>query len=112
GRVQGRCDPRRGKGSRGLSNRRHRKISVRRSRRMSQSAREEALLMTPIPANRAVLEAAMIEGRFVRATGRKAIGISTDRRAIVPGNAFVAIKGGHTHQKEAVDAGAVLLVAE
>ncbi len=45
-------------------------------------------MATPIPANRAALDASMIHGRVVRSSGRKAIGISTDSRAIVPGNAF------------------------
>jgi UDP-N-acetylmuramoyl-tripeptide--D-alanyl-D-alanine ligase len=73
-------------------------------------------MATPIPMNKSVLEAGMIGGRVVRSSGKKAIGISTDSRAIAAGNAFVAIRGatmdGHAHQKAAVDAGAVLLVAE
>jgi UDP-N-acetylmuramoyl-tripeptide--D-alanyl-D-alanine ligase len=83
---------------------------------VSSGVGEEAVLMaTPIPRNHATLDATMF-GHAVRSTGKKAVGISTDSRAIVRGNAFVAIKGatfdGHAHQKAAVDAGAVLLVAE
>src|SRR5205823_10967208 len=79
-------------------------------------ARQEALLMaTPIPQNHATLAATQV-GHPIRATGKQAIGITTDSRTIVRGNAFVAIKGatidGHAHQKAAVDAGAVLLIAE
>ena len=77
-------------------------------------------MATPIPANRARLDAAgaatQTGGRVVRSSLGAAVGISTDSRVIARGNAFVALRGatidGHEHQRAAVDAGAVLLVAE
>jgi UDP-N-acetylmuramoyl-tripeptide--D-alanyl-D-alanine ligase len=75
---------------------------------------------TPIPRNRASLDAfaaaAAMSGRTVRATGKHAVGVFSDSRAVVPGSAFVALRGerfdGHDHQKAAIEAGAVLVVAE
>lgn len=77
-------------------------------------------MATPIPANRAPLDAyaatAATGGRAVRASGKRATGVFSDSRAIVPGAAFVALRGerfdGHDHQQAALDAGAVLVVAE
>jgi UDP-N-acetylmuramoyl-tripeptide--D-alanyl-D-alanine ligase len=76
---------------------------------------------TPIGANEAVVDARAVaeaaRGRVVRATGaRVARGITTDSRAVVPGGAFVALRGevhdGHAFVGAAIDAGAALVVVE
>ncbi len=77
---------------------------------------------TPIPANTAPLTAwsaaAATGGRIVRARGdaEAARGITSDSRAVVPGNAFVALRGkrydGHNFLQSAVDSGAFLLIVE
>jgi UDP-N-acetylmuramoyl-tripeptide--D-alanyl-D-alanine ligase len=76
---------------------------------------------TPIAPNRAPVDARAVAaatgGRVVRAQeGRVAHGVTTDSRAVVPGGAFVALKGeahdGHAFVGEAVEAGAVLVVVE
>jgi UDP-N-acetylmuramoyl-tripeptide--D-alanyl-D-alanine ligase len=78
-------------------------------------------MATPIPANRATFDAnAMAQatgGRVVRQTeGRVAVGVTTDSRTVVPGCAFVALRGeshdGHAFLGAAVDAGATLVLAE
>ena len=78
-------------------------------------------MATPIGANRAAVDARGVAettgGRVVRATaGRVARGVTTDSRAVVPGGAFVALRGekhdAHTFVGAAVDAGAVLVVVE
>src|SRR5436190_24073621 len=59
-------------------------------------------MATPIPANRAEVR------------GRR--GITTDSRAVIAGNAFVALRGerfdGHAFLDQAMDRGATLLVVE
>jgi UDP-N-acetylmuramoyl-tripeptide--D-alanyl-D-alanine ligase len=77
---------------------------------------------TPIPANTAPLTvwaaAAATGGRIVRARddGEAARGITTDSRAVLPGNAFVALRGkhydGHDFLSSAVESGARLLIVE
>jgi UDP-N-acetylmuramoyl-tripeptide--D-alanyl-D-alanine ligase len=76
---------------------------------------------TPIGANRAAVEARGVAeatgGRVVRATaGRVARGVTTDSRAVVPGGAFVALRGekhdAHAFVGAAIDAGAALVVVE
>jgi UDP-N-acetylmuramoyl-tripeptide--D-alanyl-D-alanine ligase len=76
---------------------------------------------TPIGKNSAPLDARAAAdatgGRIVRETpGRTARGVTTDSRAVVPGGAFVALRGdrhdAHAFLGAAVDAGAVLLVVE
>jgi UDP-N-acetylmuramoyl-tripeptide--D-alanyl-D-alanine ligase len=76
---------------------------------------------TPIGANRAAVDARAVAeatgGRVVRATaGRVARGVTTDSRAVVPGGAFVALRGethdGHAFVGGAIDAGAALVVVE
>jgi UDP-N-acetylmuramoyl-tripeptide--D-alanyl-D-alanine ligase len=75
---------------------------------------------TPIPANRAPLEAraaAEATGGVVGArAGRVARGVTTDSRAVTPGCAFVALRGlehdGHAYLDAAIEAGAVLVVVE
>jgi len=77
---------------------------------------------TPIPANTAPLTvwsaAAATGGRIVRARGdaQTARGIASDSRAVLPGNAFVALRGkrydGHDFLKSAVERGAFLLIVE
>lgn len=78
-------------------------------------------MATPIGSNRARLDAhAAAEatgGCPARVTsGREATGITTDSRAVVPGCAFVALRGethdGHAFVQKAIDAGAVLVVVE
>lgn len=77
-------------------------------------------MATPIPPNHAPLDAcaaaAATGGSAVRASGKRAAGVFSDSRAVVPGAAFVALHGehfdGHDHQQAALDAGAVLVVAE
>ena len=77
-------------------------------------------MATPIPKNAAPLDAftaaAATGGRALRATGKRATGVFSDSRAIGPGAAFVALRGerfdGHDHQQAAIDAGAVLVLAE
>lgn len=78
-------------------------------------------MATPIGANTAILDARTVAaatgGRIVRATeGRVARGVTTDSRAVVPGGAFVALRGerfdGHTFVVGAVEAGAALVVVE
>jgi UDP-N-acetylmuramoyl-tripeptide--D-alanyl-D-alanine ligase len=76
---------------------------------------------TPIGTNEATLDTPSVAedtgGRVVRATGaRVARGVTTDSRAVVPGGAFVALRGerhdGHDFTQAAIDAGAVLVVVE
>ena len=76
-------------------------------------------MATPIGSNRATLDAAsaarVADGSVARAAGgRRAIGITTDSRAVVPGGAFVALAGekhdGHDFLAPAIEAGAVLVV--
>jgi UDP-N-acetylmuramoyl-tripeptide--D-alanyl-D-alanine ligase len=76
---------------------------------------------TPIGPNEATLDASTVAehagGRVVRSTdGRVARGITTDSRAVVPGGAFLALRGerhdGHDFVQAAIGAGAVLLVVE
>lgn len=77
-------------------------------------------MATPIPPNRArttTWEVAAATGGAVaraRGDGALAIGITTDSRAVVPGAAFVALRGetfdGHDFLPEAIAAGATLLV--
>jgi UDP-N-acetylmuramoyl-tripeptide--D-alanyl-D-alanine ligase len=76
---------------------------------------------TPIGTNEATLDASSVVedagGRVVRATGgHVARGVTTDSRAVVPGGAFVALRGerhdGHDFTQAAIDAGAVLVVVE
>jgi UDP-N-acetylmuramoyl-tripeptide--D-alanyl-D-alanine ligase len=76
---------------------------------------------TPIAANRAVVDARAVAeatgGRVVHAqAGRVARGVTTDSRAVVPGGAFVALRGethdGHEFVGAAIDAGAALVVVE
>lgn len=78
-------------------------------------------MATPIGPNRARFDArAAAEatgGRPVRLTpGREAIGVTTDSRALVPGAAFVALRGekhdGHAFLPAAIEAGAVLVIVE
>jgi UDP-N-acetylmuramoyl-tripeptide--D-alanyl-D-alanine ligase len=78
-------------------------------------------MATPIGTNRAVFDArAAAEatgGRVTRAAaGRVARGVTSDSRAVVPGSAFVALRGerhdGHTFLGAALDAGASLVVVE
>jgi UDP-N-acetylmuramoyl-tripeptide--D-alanyl-D-alanine ligase len=76
---------------------------------------------TPIGANRAAVDARAVAeatgGRVVRSTaGRVARGVTTDSRAVVPGGAFVALRGekhdAHAFVGAAIDAGAALIVVE
>ena len=78
-------------------------------------------MATPIGTNQAVLDATSVAehtgGRVVRATeARVARGVTTDSRAVVPGGAFLALRGerhdGHDFVRAAIDAGAVLVVVE
>jgi UDP-N-acetylmuramoyl-tripeptide--D-alanyl-D-alanine ligase len=78
-------------------------------------------MATPIPPNRAALDAralaAATGGRVTRADGGGvAVGITTDSRAVTPGCAFVALRGashdGHAFVPAAVRAGATLVVVE
>jgi len=78
-------------------------------------------MATPIPTNRAELDAATaarVTGGSVAAShgARTARGITTDSRAVVTGGAFVALRGerydGHAFVDAAAAAGAVLLVVE
>jgi len=78
-------------------------------------------MATPIGANRAAVDARSAAeatgGRVVRSTaGRVAHGVTTDSRAVVPGGAFVALRGekhdGHAFVGAAIDAGAALVVVE
>jgi UDP-N-acetylmuramoyl-tripeptide--D-alanyl-D-alanine ligase len=79
-------------------------------------------LGTPIGANLARLDAlgaAEATGGHARIAGalpRVARGVTTDSRAVVPGCAFLALRGekhdGHAYFAAAIDAGAVLLVSE
>ncbi|HTQ41197.1 MAG TPA: UDP-N-acetylmuramoyl-tripeptide--D-alanyl-D-alanine ligase [Polyangiaceae bacterium] len=78
-------------------------------------------MATPIGSNRARLDARAAaeatRGRAVRLTpGREAVGVTTDSRAVTPGCAFVALRGethdGHGFLPAAMDAGAILVVAE
>jgi len=74
---------------------------------------------TPVPVNRAPLStwsaAAATGGWVARAgSGVRAVGITTDSRAVVEGGAFVALRGeahdGHDYLADAAGCGAVLLV--
>jgi UDP-N-acetylmuramoyl-tripeptide--D-alanyl-D-alanine ligase len=75
---------------------------------------------TPIPANTAEVTAwsaaAATGGRvaFIRGEGVVARGITSDSRAVLPGGAFVALRGehhdGHDYLEAALHAGAELLV--
>ena len=77
---------------------------------------------TPIPANIAPLTAwsaaAATGGRIVRVRddGEAALGITSDSRAVLPGNAFVALRGerydGHDFLPSALESGARLLIVE
>ncbi|MFI5300379.1 MAG: UDP-N-acetylmuramoyl-tripeptide--D-alanyl-D-alanine ligase [Polyangiales bacterium] len=76
-------------------------------------------MSTPIPTNEAAFTAAEIAvatGGSLIAGGPeiKAIGVTTDSRAVVPGNAFVALRGeafdGHRYVGGAVDRGARVVV--
>jgi UDP-N-acetylmuramoyl-tripeptide--D-alanyl-D-alanine ligase len=79
-------------------------------------------MATPIPPNRARLDAraaAEIAGGGIvrlRDPVRSAVGITTDSRAVIPGCAFVALRGeredGHAYVDAAVQGGATLLVVE
>ncbi len=78
-------------------------------------------MATPIPTNRARIteeNAAMVTGGVLvqAGSGDEAIGIFSDSRAVVPGCAFVALKGesfdGHAFVAKAVSAGAILVVIE
>lgn len=77
-----------------------------------------SILATPIGTNEATLDARTVaqdtSGRAVRATGRVARGVTTDSRAVVPGGAFVALRGerhdGHAFVPAAIEAGAALVV--
>ena len=78
-------------------------------------------MATPIGANRAAVDARGVAeatgGRVVRCTeGRVAHGVTTDSRAVVPGGAFVALRGekhdAHAFVGAAIDAGAALVVVE
>jgi UDP-N-acetylmuramoyl-tripeptide--D-alanyl-D-alanine ligase len=78
-------------------------------------------MATPIPSNRASLDARTAAeaagGRIVVASGgRIARGVTTDSRAVGPGCAFVALRGerhdGHEYVQAAIDAGAVLVIVE
>jgi len=76
---------------------------------------------TPIAENRARVDALGVArttgGRVVRFTeGRAARGVTSDSRAVVPGGAFVALRGerhdAHAFVTAAIDAGAALVVVE
>ncbi|MEO6419462.1 MAG: UDP-N-acetylmuramoyl-tripeptide--D-alanyl-D-alanine ligase [Polyangiaceae bacterium] len=78
-------------------------------------------MATPIPTNRARIgekTAAMVTGGVLvqPGSGDEAVGIFSDSRAVVPGSAFVALKGesfdGHAFVAGAIAAGAVLVVVE
>lgn len=77
-------------------------------------------MATPISTNRAALDASIVAaatGGVIRMhRGRPARGVTTDSRAVVPGGAFVALRGehhdGHDYLAPALEAGAVLLVVE
>ena len=78
-------------------------------------------MSTPIGANHATVDARGVAeatgGRVVRATaGRVAHGVTTDSRAVVPGGAFVALRGekhdAHAFVGAAIEAGAALVVVE
>jgi UDP-N-acetylmuramoyl-tripeptide--D-alanyl-D-alanine ligase len=79
-------------------------------------------LATPIGANQARLDARaaaeVTRGRLlsIAPRARVACGVTTDSRAVVPGGAFVALKGqhhdGHAFLRAAIDAGAVLVIVE
>ncbi|MGD0523619.1 MAG: UDP-N-acetylmuramoyl-tripeptide--D-alanyl-D-alanine ligase [Polyangiaceae bacterium] len=78
-------------------------------------------MATPIGANRAMVDARSVAeatgGRVVRSTaGRAARGVTTDSRAVVPGGAFVALRGekhdAHAFVAAAIEAGAALVVVE
>ncbi len=78
-------------------------------------------MSTPIGANHAAVDARAVAeatgGRVVRGTpARAARGVTTDSRAVVPGGAFVALRGdkhdAHGFVGAAIDAGAVLVVVE
>jgi UDP-N-acetylmuramoyl-tripeptide--D-alanyl-D-alanine ligase len=76
---------------------------------------------TPIPGNRAALDARSVAaatgGVLLRAgDGRVTRGVTTDSRAVTPGCAFVALRGervdGHAFVDAAIGAGAALVVVE
>ena len=78
-------------------------------------------MATPIPTNRARItekNAAIVTGgALVQAgSGDDAVGIFSDSRAVVPGSAFVALKGetfdGHAFVAAAIGAGAILVIVE
>ncbi len=51
--------------------------------------------------------------RVVRGDGSvRVTGVTTDSRAVEPGDLFVAVRAGHDHAAEAVGAGAVAGLAE
>jgi UDP-N-acetylmuramoyl-tripeptide--D-alanyl-D-alanine ligase len=79
-------------------------------------------MATPIPSNRAPLStwaaAAATGGAVVRVRGdgARAVGVTSDSRAVAKGGAFVALRGaahdGHDYLEEAVSRGAALLVVQ
>jgi UDP-N-acetylmuramoyl-tripeptide--D-alanyl-D-alanine ligase len=79
-------------------------------------------MATPIPGNQAEFTpwelAAASGGELTRIPAEmpRARGVSTDSRAVVPGHAFVALRGdtfdGHAYLASAVERGAVVLVVE
>ena len=117
-------------GARGLSDRGNREAPLRRPHRDPPGPRRapsraggdgREAMATPIGANDAPLDARAVAastgGHLVRATdGRRARGLTTDSRAVVPGGAFVALRGerfdGHAFVASAVEAGAALVVVE
>src|SRR5207253_6237320 len=77
-------------------------------------------MATPVPANAAPLTvwgaAAATGGRVVRGGDDRAVGVTSDSRAVRPGTAFVALRGerhdGHDYLEAAVAAGAALVVVD
>jgi UDP-N-acetylmuramoyl-tripeptide--D-alanyl-D-alanine ligase len=78
-------------------------------------------MSTPIPANSVRLDARAVAdatgGLVLGAnSGREALGITTDSRAVTEGSAFVALRGqrtdGHVYVAAAIDAGASLVIVE
>ncbi len=77
-------------------------------------------MATPIPTNRATFSLDAIcsatRGRVLSGSAGGVVGVSTDSRAIVPGNVFVALRGeafdGHAHVAAARAAGAAVVVVE
>ncbi len=79
-------------------------------------------MATPVPTNTAPLTArGAVEatgGRLVHVRGgsERAVGITSDSRAVAPGAAFVALRGekydGHDYVAMAIQAGASIVVVE